>query len=108
MRCALTLDRKPSFVCRRQDEDLDQLSHHVVRIGELGKEMGQELHLQVGRCALVHKCWESEGEGMAGWPATWVCRLWPAACRGVLLRCSQVACVRAGHISGGCLSVVVD
>lgn len=31
---------------RRQDEDLDQLSTHVVRIGELGKEMGQELHLQ--------------------------------------------------------------
>jgi hypothetical protein len=31
---------------RRQDEDLDQLSHHVVRIGELGKEMGQELHMQ--------------------------------------------------------------
>lgn len=35
--------------CRRQDEDLDQLSHHVVRIGELGKEMGQELHLQASR-----------------------------------------------------------
>lgn len=31
---------------RRQDEDLEQLSTHVVRIGELGKEMGQELHLQ--------------------------------------------------------------
>lgn len=35
------------LLCRRQDEDLDHLSTHVVRIGELGKEMGQELHLQV-------------------------------------------------------------
>lgn len=37
--------------CRRQDEDLDQLGHHVVRIGELGKEMGQELHLQASGSA---------------------------------------------------------
>lgn len=36
----------PVLPCRRQDEDLDHLSSHVVRIGELGKEMGQELHLQ--------------------------------------------------------------
>ena len=32
--------------CRRQDQELDDLSSHVVRIGELGKEMGQELHVQ--------------------------------------------------------------
>lgn len=37
---------RQQLLMRRQDEDLDQLSHHVVRIGELGKEMGQELHLQ--------------------------------------------------------------
>ena len=45
---------------RRQDEDLDQLSHHVVRIGELGKEMGQELHMQVRAV----KCCAAEGLGM--------------------------------------------
>lgn len=38
-------DRQQTMM-QRQDEDLDQLSHHVVRIGELGKEMGQELHSQ--------------------------------------------------------------
>ncbi|PRW60333.1 Syntaxin-61 [Chlorella sorokiniana] len=37
---------RQQLLMQRQDEDLDQLSHHVVRIGELGKEMGQELHLQ--------------------------------------------------------------
>ncbi|KAK2079054.1 hypothetical protein QBZ16_002744 [Prototheca wickerhamii] len=31
---------------RQQDDDLDMLGDHVVRIGELGREMGQELHLQ--------------------------------------------------------------
>ena len=31
---------------RQQDENLEDLSSHVVRIGELGKEMGQELHVQ--------------------------------------------------------------
>jgi syntaxin of plants SYP6 len=30
----------------QQDADLDVLSHHVVRIGELGREMGQELDSQ--------------------------------------------------------------
>lgn len=30
---------------RQQDDDLDMLGDHVVRIGELGREMGQELHL---------------------------------------------------------------
>lgn len=29
-----------------QDQELDGLSHHVVRIGELGREMGQELDTQ--------------------------------------------------------------
>ncbi|KAL4428706.1 hypothetical protein ABPG77_009812 [Micractinium sp. CCAP 211/92] len=37
---------RQQLLMRRQDEDLDQLGSHVVRIGELGKEMGQELHLQ--------------------------------------------------------------
>ncbi|KAI7837582.1 hypothetical protein COHA_008595 [Chlorella ohadii] len=37
---------RQQLLMQRQDEDLDQLSHHVVRIGELGKEMGQELHMQ--------------------------------------------------------------
>lgn len=37
---------RQQLLMQRQDEDLDHLSHHVVRIGELGKEMGQELHLQ--------------------------------------------------------------
>jgi hypothetical protein len=31
---------------QRQDIELDELSSHVVRIGELGREMGQELGLQ--------------------------------------------------------------
>jgi SYP6 family syntaxin len=30
----------------QQDEQLDELSAHVVRIGALGREMGQELHSQ--------------------------------------------------------------
>lgn len=30
----------------RQDRELDELSHHVVRIGELGRDMGQELDIQ--------------------------------------------------------------
>lgn len=34
------------LIMARQDEDLDVLSHHVVRIGELGREMGQELDAQ--------------------------------------------------------------
>ena len=33
-------------IMARQDQDLDQLSQHVVRIGELGREMGQELDAQ--------------------------------------------------------------
>lgn len=33
-------------IMRRQDEDLDQLGEHVLRIGELGREMGQELDAQ--------------------------------------------------------------
>ncbi|PSC74939.1 Syntaxin-61 [Micractinium conductrix] len=37
---------RQQLLMQRQDEDLDHLSSHVVRIGELGKEMGQELHLQ--------------------------------------------------------------
>eukprot|EP00887_Chlorella_sp_A99_P003299 scaffold9.g3299.t1 len=37
---------RQQLLMRRQDDELDQLSTHVVRIGELGKEMGQELHLQ--------------------------------------------------------------
>lgn len=37
---------RQQLLMQRQDDDLDQLSSHVVRIGELGKEMGQELHLQ--------------------------------------------------------------
>lgn len=32
--------------CRQQDRELDHLGDHVVRIGQLGKEMGQELHVQ--------------------------------------------------------------
>ena len=36
----------PALSRRRQDDQLDDLSTHVVRIGELGREMGQELQLQ--------------------------------------------------------------
>ena len=43
---ALPCPPLPITCCRRQDDELDHLSSHVVRIGELGKEMGQELHLQ--------------------------------------------------------------
>ncbi|KAL6779709.1 SYP6 [Auxenochlorella protothecoides x Auxenochlorella symbiontica] len=38
-------DRQQALMAR-QDEDLDVLGGHVVRIGELGREMGQELHMQ--------------------------------------------------------------
>ena len=37
---------RQQMMMTQQDEDLDVLSHHVVRIGELGREMGQELNTQ--------------------------------------------------------------
>ena len=49
--------------CRRQDEELDQLSTHVVRIGELGREMGQELHMQVQCRVCVCLCGWVGGSG---------------------------------------------
>ena len=33
-------------VSRRQDEDLDQLGEHVVRIGQMGRQIGEELTQQ--------------------------------------------------------------
>lgn len=37
---------RQQMLMARQDDELDVLSHHVVRIGELGREMGQELDSQ--------------------------------------------------------------
>lgn len=37
---------RQQMMMAHQDEELDVLSHHVVRIGELGREMGQELDSQ--------------------------------------------------------------
>ena len=34
---------RQQILMTQQDQELDVLSHHVVRIGELGREMGQEL-----------------------------------------------------------------
>lgn len=38
--------QRQQVIMRQQDEDLDVLGQHVSRIGELGREMGQELHMQ--------------------------------------------------------------
>lgn len=37
---------RQQLLMQQQDTELDQLGDHVVRIGQLGKEMGQELHVQ--------------------------------------------------------------
>ncbi|GAB4816220.1 hypothetical protein N2152v2_003266 [Parachlorella kessleri] len=37
---------RQQLLMQQQDQELDQLGDHVVRIGQLGKEMGQELHVQ--------------------------------------------------------------
>ena len=37
---------RQQLVMAEQDQELDVLSHHVVRIGEMGREMGQELDSQ--------------------------------------------------------------
>lgn len=38
--------QRQQLLVARQDQELDALSHHVVRIGELGRDMGTELGLQ--------------------------------------------------------------
>jgi syntaxin of plants SYP6 len=37
---------RQQLLLRRQDDDLEDLASHVVRIGDLGREMGQELESQ--------------------------------------------------------------
>ena len=34
------------MICRQQDDDLDQLGEHVVRIGQMGRQIGEELGTQ--------------------------------------------------------------
>ena len=33
-------------LCRQQDEDLDHLGQHVIRIGQMGRQIGEELGQQ--------------------------------------------------------------
>lgn len=37
---------RQQLLLRRQDDDLEDLASHVIRIGELGREMGEELESQ--------------------------------------------------------------
>lgn len=34
------------MICRQQDDDLDHLGEHVIRIGQMGRQIGEELGQQ--------------------------------------------------------------